>query len=83
MRVEKLDDLTVRYRFAAPFPGGTVLLAAVPRDGQLDDIRSPRHYLEQFHISYNPEANDLAKAAGHDNWHQLLRSHWGLEIQSR
>ena len=82
MRVEKLDDLTVRYRFAAPFPGGTVLLAAVPRDGNWTTF-APRHYLEQFHISYNPEANDLAKAAGHDNWHQLLRSHWGLEIQSR
>ena len=33
MKVEKLDDLTVRYCFAAPFPGGTVLMAAVPRDG--------------------------------------------------
>ena len=82
MKVEKLDDLTVRYRFAAPFPGGTVLMAAVPRDGNWTTF-APRHYLEQFHISYNPEANDLAKAAGLDNWYQLLRSHWGLEIQSR
>ena len=81
MTVEKLDDLTVRYRFAAPFPGGTVLMAAVPRDGGWTTF-APRHYLEQFHISYNPEANDLAKAEGHDNWYQLLRSHWGLEIQS-
>ncbi len=82
MKVEKLDDLTVRYRFAAPFPGGTVLMAAVPRDGNWTTF-APRHYLEQFHISYNPEADDLAKASGHDNWYQLLRSHWGLEIQSR
>ncbi|MDE0230503.1 MAG: ABC transporter substrate-binding protein [Spirochaetaceae bacterium] len=82
MTVEKLDDLTVRYSFAAPFPGGTVLMAAVPRDGNWTTF-APRHYLEQFHISYNPEANDLAKAAGLDNWYQLLRSHWGLEIQSR
>ena len=82
MKVEKLDDLTVRYSFAAPFPGGTVLMAAVPRDGNWTTF-APRHYLEQYHISYNPEANDLAKAAGHDNWYQLLRSHWGLEIQSR
>ena len=82
MKVEKLDDLTVRYRFAAPFPGATVLLGAVPRDGTWTTF-APRHYLEQFHIAHNPEANDLAKAAGHDNWFQLLRSHWGLEIQSR
>ncbi|MDE0025652.1 MAG: ABC transporter substrate-binding protein [Spirochaetaceae bacterium] len=82
MTVEKLDDLTVRYSFAAPFPGGTVLMAAVPRDGNWTTF-APRHYLEQFHISYNPEANDLAKEAGLDNWYQLLRSHWGLEIQSR
>ena len=82
MKVEKLDDLTVRYSFAAPFPGATVLLGAVPRDGTWTTF-APRHYLEQFHIAYNPEANDLAKAAGHDNWFQLLRSHWGLEIQSR
>ena len=82
MKVEKLDDLTVRYSFAAPFPGGTVLMAAVPRDGNWTTF-APRHYLEQFHISYNPEADDLAKASGHDNWYQLLRSHWGLEIQSR
>ena len=82
MKVEKLDDLTVRYSFAAPFPGATVLLGAVPRDGTWTTF-APRHYLEQFHIAHNPEANDLAKAAGHDNWFQLLRSHWGLEIQSR
>jgi peptide/nickel transport system substrate-binding protein len=35
---------------------------------------SPRHYLEKFHIKYNPDADRLAKQAGFNNWVELYNS---------
>ncbi|MGO7845147.1 ABC transporter substrate-binding protein, partial [Rhizobium johnstonii] len=30
--------------------------------------RTPKHYLEQFHIDFNPKADDLAKQRGFESW---------------
>jgi peptide/nickel transport system substrate-binding protein len=64
-RIEVVDEQTFKVIF--PSPNGFFLqqLAWAAQD-QL--VRTPKHYLEQFHIRYNPDADSLAKAAGMDNW---------------
>ena len=41
--------------------------------------RCPKHYLQQFHIDYNPKANELAKQRGFDNWIASFQSACGLQ----
>ena len=62
--VEKLDDFTVQYRFAAPRP---FFLEQIVHVG---DMYLPKHYLQQFHPSYaDPDALAAAvSAAGYDDW---------------
>ncbi|MGW5363325.1 hypothetical protein [Actinopolymorpha pittospori] len=38
----------------------------------------PRHYLEQFHPTYNPDAESLAKDEGFANWMELFAARGGL-----
>ena len=40
--------------------------------------RCPKHYLQQFHIDYNPKANELAKQRGFDSWIASFQSACGL-----
>lgn len=68
MKVEKVDDYTVRFRFAAPYPNVPMLLSGPEGFWK---AQYPKHYLSQFHIKYNSKANELAKERGFDFWHQL------------
>jgi peptide/nickel transport system substrate-binding protein len=36
---------------------------------------APRHYLEKWHIKYNPQAADLAKSEGFETWAQAFNQH--------
>ena len=69
MVMEKVDDTTVRFRFAVPYRSMFSTLLVGP-DGAINYVR-PKHYLSQFHISHNEDANDDAKQAGFDTWVQL------------
>jgi len=72
VKVEKVDDYTVRFRFPRPyfsFPG----IALSPP--QQASIFQPKHYLKKYHIRYNPKANELAKEEGFDYWYQLFNQH--------
>ncbi|MFN2129530.1 MAG: ABC transporter substrate-binding protein [Anaerolineae bacterium] len=71
MVVEKLDDYTIRMTFAAPNPSFPMVNLG-HEYGFWSDNALPRHYLEQFHINYNPQAPDDAKAAGFDFWYQYF-----------
>lgn len=71
MEVIKIDDYTVEFRFAVPYPGAPMIYAAAAPV----NILYPKHYLSQFHIKYNPNAQELAKAAGYDHWYQLHALH--------
>ncbi len=33
----------------------------------------PAHYMKQFHIDFNPDANKLAKSFGYEAWYQLYK----------
>ena len=60
----------LRYTFAIPHPAMIVRMASNPRDRG----HRPAHYFRQFHIDYNPNANELAAEAGYDDWVQLINA---------
>jgi peptide/nickel transport system substrate-binding protein len=77
MKVEKVDDYTIRVHFDNPYP---VVLLLLGWYGGVEMVRYPKHHLKQFHIKYNPEANELAKKNGFELWNQYFRdrsSVWG------
>jgi len=69
MQVEAVDEVTVKFTFAAPAPGFLTLAATT-----YIQMYEPKHFLEQFHIAYNPEADALAIAAGYEGWVQYFGS---------
>ena len=59
MQVEAVDDVTVKFKFAAPAPAFTTLLATT-----FTHLWAPKHYLKDMHLTYNPNADEEAKAEG-------------------
>lgn len=87
--MEKVDDFTIRYKFAEPYfafidvlAGATDLGGNSLRGRELTGGFAPKHYLQQFHPKYvGKEAVDrLVKAAGQDNWVNFmkLKNDWSL-----
>lgn len=66
--VQKIDDLTVRFVFAEPYP---IFNQMVAWQG---NMFAPKHYLEQFHAEYADQASLEAEteAAGFENWYELF-----------
>ena len=65
----KLDDYTMKFVFTSPnyrFDWAMVQLD-IPH---FTAIFEPAHFLKQFHIKYNADADNQAKAAGFDSWVQ-------------
>lgn len=73
--LEKIDDFTVRLRYAEP--NGMFLdnLATVGNAEELVD--KPRHYLEEFHADYNSSVKKLAKKEGFASWTELFAARMG------
>lgn len=69
--VEKIDDVTVKFRFTGP--NGMLLENMATTFGSDILAAAPAHYLKQFHKKYNPDGIDKlvadAKAA---NWSALF-----------
>ena len=80
VKVEAVDDLTVRFRFAVPHPLILHFLSMKRSDSRSFPV-DPKHYLSQFHIKYNAKAGDLAKEQGHDTWVELFRAHDVRNVQ--
>ncbi len=69
--VEKIDNTTVIFRFAGPYPRFPETLADVASDSI---TAAPMHYLKQFHIDYNPEGiNQLINEANAEDWKDLWK----------
>ena len=69
MKIEIIDDYTYKYVFAVSHPGFPLVCMA-HRYGFGHNHFAPAHYLKQFHIKYNDQADELAQAAGFDFWYQ-------------
>lgn len=63
MTVEMIDETTVRFGFAVPNPNFLTFLSTTWRQPF-----QPKHFLSQFHIDYNENADELAQAAGFETW---------------
>jgi len=61
MTVTQVDDFTVTFSFAVPYPIIIELLTSA-------QVVQPRHYLEQWHKKYNPEVETTASNEGYDTW---------------
>jgi len=73
MKMEKVDDYTIRLHFAQPYP---VILNYIAYFGsRQESFFHPKHYLKRWHIKYNPKANELAKEEGYDYWWQAFNFH--------
>jgi len=76
LKVVKLDDYTFQYQFAAP--SATFVVGRLAHHyGFWNGHWQPAHYLKQFHIEYNRDAQKLADEAGFDYWHQLYNDRRG------
>jgi peptide/nickel transport system substrate-binding protein len=74
MKVEKVDDYTVRFTYDRP---ATLFLSEVANQDGPDQSYAmflPAHYLKQFHPAYTPKADvdRLAQAASFKSWNQLF-----------
>ena len=78
VRVEKLDDATVKFVFAAP--NGLFLQYLASPSGLDLGVGYPRHYLEPFHEDYaDPEAlEERIRAEGFSDWAELFSAHAGF-----
>lgn len=77
LQVEKIDDYTVRFNFVAPYPLMEVRIAHWEGQQCAEWLvaagpYAPKHYLTQFHLKYNPEADELAKEEEYEHWYQLF-----------
>jgi peptide/nickel transport system substrate-binding protein len=63
MQVEAVDDVTVKFKFAAPAPAFTTLLATT-----YTHEWAPKHFLMDKLPKYNANADEEAKAEGFDSW---------------
>jgi len=78
VKPEKIDDYTVKLTFAVSYP---LILDQITREGPGGQVPwmggsfyLPKHYLEQFHGTYNPDADKLAKEADMESWKQHFQS---------
>jgi peptide/nickel transport system substrate-binding protein len=69
--VKKIDDYTVRFEMSSPCP---VMAYQLVMSGGHKYFK-PKHYLKRWHIDYNPEAEELAKEEGYENWWKCLMYH--------
>lgn len=77
-RGRRIDDHTFELSFAAPRPNFALRQLTLPQYmWSMGFIAEPKHYLAQFHLSYNPQANELAKEGGFDDWTQLFNARQG------
>ena len=93
--IEKVDDLTVVYKFPDPYYLFVDVLAGDTNIGRGQAVGqgkgrmmggyAPAHYLKQFLPKYTPQAelDKQAQAGGFDNWVNLLkdRMDWTLNLE--
>jgi peptide/nickel transport system substrate-binding protein len=71
---EKIDDTTFTITFDVPY--GMFLLNMAGWPGW-ELVTAPKHYLQQFHIDYNPDGIDalIAETEGAEDWVTLFQAH--------
>ena len=78
--VDKVDNYTVTFTFAAP---QGLFLQNLASAGNDDMLRYPKHYLMRFHSTYNQDNLDaLIREAGAADWVSLFQQRGGTEDEN-
>jgi peptide/nickel transport system substrate-binding protein len=75
-KLEIVDEQTFKVIFAKPNGMFPLQVAWANSD---HTTRCPKHYLEQFHIDYNPKADELARQRGFESWIAAFQSASGFQ----
>lgn len=75
-KLEKVDDYTLRFHFPEPAPFVIGLMSGWQTLQNF--FYHPKHYVQKWHIKYNPKADELAKEEGYDHWWQAYQKHSGV-----
>jgi len=75
-KLEVVDEQTFKVIFDQPNGMFPLQVAWSNSD---HTTRCPKHYLEQFHIDYNPKADELAKQHGFESWIAAFQSASGFQ----
>lgn len=83
MRVVKLDEFSVGFEFAVPYPG----FALLQDSGRPATPYVPQHFLRRLHPRYNRSATKEAANAGYQNWQDMFlnfaEADWGEQEPQR
>ncbi len=76
MKMEKVDDFTVKCTFAKPNPSFDIIMVkSTSANNQPRNFLAPKNYLKQYHIKYNPDAEAVAKKEGYASWALCFEAH--------
>ena len=67
--MEAVDDHTVRFTFSQPHG---LFLQGIAEWAAIGVVDKPRHYLEEFHESYNDDIDELVDESGYSDWVDLF-----------
>ena len=69
----KVDDFTIKLKFPTSYRPALAMAANYQTLQTL--FHEPRHFMERFHIGFNPQANELAAKEGYEGWWQAYSYH--------
>ncbi|TCK08628.1 ABC transporter substrate-binding protein [Marinobacterium mangrovicola] len=72
MKVEAVDDTTVRFTLNAPKPGMTAMFAS-----DYAQPFQPKHLIGKFHPEINSDADKLAQSLGFENGYEAVKFYYG------
>lgn len=72
MTLTKVDDATIQVQFAQPNPNFDLTMS---KSHWNDRMYAPKHYLQQWHIKYNEQANELAQSENFETWVLAFQFH--------
>ncbi len=72
MKVEALDDTTVRFTLNAPKPSMTTMFAS-----DYAQPFQPKHLIGKFHPKLNPDADKLAQSLGFKDGYEAVKFYYG------
>ena len=72
MKVEALDDTTVRFTMAVPKPGLTETFSFT-----YVQPYQPKHFFAKFHPALDANADANAQALGYENGYDLIKAYYG------
>ncbi len=77
MEMVKIDDFTVEMRFAQPFYYMPYTINSNAFRGRQEGgagggFYLPAHFMKQFHIKHNPDADKLAQEQDYEYWYELF-----------